>query len=207
MNTGLAKELNQSGIEALRDYAVETYRTGGQWRGLEQDTIAVDDESFASAAALYYPGYIRGAGWYDTDSGGFFDPYMNPPVLLGSFMEKLATFRIGDHSVIASSFQCNAGDSINDIREIAEDSAEEWKKERIDSCSTPLEDGYRSYLLFYPNTGAYWIVSDYVAEPENQVIEDKGYAEREELVSHFQTMFPDESEDMLVSKYFHPNAA
>lgn len=207
MRTGLSKELNLAGLLALRDYAVETYRTGGQWRGVEQDTIAVEEESFSSSAALYYPGFIRGSGWHNTDSGQLFDPYTNPPVPLAKFMEGLASFNIGSPHVIACSSQYNDCGLSYYMTQIPEETAEEWKTENREACNTPLEDGYRSFLLFYPNTGAYWIVSDYPDNPDERVIEDAGDASREELLLQFQTMLPEESEENLLQRYFVPSGS
>ena len=207
MSYGLAKELNPNGIKSLRDYAVDTYNSGGQWHGVEQNTLpGWDGTAFADFAGSYYPGFVFGSGWYDQYGEAFSEPYVNAPVPLWKFMEQLASFRIGSPSVIACEcvMSADAGWMKDDVREITVDSVEDWKGNAKKKCSIPVEESYQSFLIFCPNTGGYWITSDYPDDTEERVIESDGYLDRETLLAQFQQMFPEENEDAIVSKYFHP---
>ena len=207
MSAGLAKQLNPNGIEALRDLAVATYRNAGQWNGVEQNTLPDwEGTAFSDFAGSYYPGFVFGSGWYDQYAGSFSDPYMNAPVPLWKFMEQLASFRIGSPSVIACEcvISADAGWMKDEVREIPVDSVEVWKSNSRERCSIPMEESHQSFLNFCPNTGGYWIASDYPDDVEESVIESDGELDRETLLAQFQQMFPEENEASIVSRYFHP---
>lgn len=195
--------LTPEGLKALRDFAVGSFdprfdeHAEKPWA-----TARIAGAGMAEAAIRSYLPFLGDTlGWYDTFGGAdYSDPYVDAPMHLEGFIDALRDLELPSDKLLASSMSVSPDGTHGSTVAIEAGDGEEWKEECRRRCSQGEGEGYESFLLFNPNNGRFWLVSNYEVDPQ----EVEGGPDPSHLPDTFREIFPGSSDEENSGRYFAP---